>query len=577
MRRINTPKITLLFSLGALLLVALLASLYLYLVQNRKVNRARKLVTHTLEVINTSEKILRIATSEVMAHRGYMISGNRIYLNSLADTRKDIQVFYDSLQFLLKDNPNQQKRLLDLKGLLDRRKYLTDSINKLETQDPELAKSVFDSGMGRNLMDSIQQNIKEFQLIEYNLLQQRQHFDENASNHLNLIRMMLIMILVALTAAFVIVLVNYLKTQQKLVEESKYISALLDRVSDAVILLNGSFVVTGWNAGAEEIYDIQAADAIGKSIRELIALTKSDFPESGIQHLLTTGQWNGELRALSITGKEHYLSAAISLIRNKKNHPVGSVALLRDITPLKKREKVLSESNKDLEQLLKEQLNETRQANIQLKEMNNRLERTREEERKRISRELHDDLGQVLTSAKIHLSFIVEELNVQEPEMSSMLQNLLDTLDRSIQSVRSLSMELRPGLLQDLGLFTAMKFHAERFTSQTHIPVEFVNEVPELQVDTEFAVHVFRIFQEALNNIAKHANATQVKTFITLDDEKLVVSISDNGKGFKMLETGRKSLGLTSMQERSAIINGECRIESNPGAGTTISITVPLM
>ena len=218
----------------------------------------------------------------------------------------------------------------------------------------------------------------------------------------------------------------------------------------------------------------------------------------------------------------------------------------------------------------------TTEANLKLKDLNARLERSREEERKKISRELHDDLGQTLTGAKIHLSFIKEELDIQDPTMNAMLENLIEILNKSIQSVRNLSMELRPALVEEMGLFNALKFHANRFTSQTHIPVEIINDIEQQVIDPSLSVHVFRIFQEALNNIAKHAKATHVITYITVEDGLFKIQIADDGEGFDIVGPGRKTLGLTSMQERSEILNGTCQIESTKGRGTVIRVQVPL-
>ena len=375
---------------------------------------------------------------------------------------------------------------------------------------------------------------------------------------------------------FFLVLIIYVRSQDRLVQEGEYINTLLKRISDGVMLLDGNFVITDWNEGAEKIYGVQAKDAIGKPIQELITLTKSSFPESGFQTLRETGQWNGEIHKFSTTGEEKFLLAAISLIKNTKQSAVGCVAVMKDITYQKRKEYQLTETNQSLEHLLQEQLVQTRDANRQLKQLNARLERTREEERKRISRELHDDLGQILTGARLHLSFITEELNVQDPEMKDMLNNLLDILDKSIQSVRNLSMELRPGIVEDMGLFKAIEFHAKRFTTQTHIPVEILNDVEELEIDPSLSVHVFRIFQEALNNVSKHAQATKVRVTISMEDDFLTMQIADNGKGFDISSKDKSTLGLTSMRERSEILHGNCRVESQPGNGTTVYINMPL-
>lgn len=577
MELISTPKRSLLYVLAVLLILALTALTVIYVRQTIKVRRSKGWVTHTIRAINRSEKLLRLATQEAMAHRGFILTRDSSLLKPSFAARRIIFSELDSLQGFIADNPRQLNTLNVIRQLIIRRIDFSDSTNNIRLVDSTRARQMVLDGAGAALMDSIEDRLSGFQLEQYRLLQERQANETVASSVLTNILLALLLSVLAFLVLFFVLLRKYITSQDRLIDESQYTTSLLRKFNDAVILLDGQFIITGWNPGAEAVYGVPASEAIGKSIRELITLTKSDFPESGFDALLQQGQWHGEIHKYSLRGDEKYLLASISLIRNNKNEPAGSVAVMRDITQRKRQEKLLAETNEDLETLLDEQLQQNIEARRKLRDMNTRIEVTREEERKRISRELHDDLGQMLTGAKIHLSYIVEELNVQEPEMQRMLTNLVDILDKSIQSVRSISMELRPGLVEELGLFGAMKFHADRFTRQTQIAVDITNDVEELELDHNYAFHIFRIFQEALNNVAKHANATNVRTMITIDEGILKLTISDNGRGFEVGTVERKTLGLTSMEERSAIIHGKCRIESRKGEGTVVHVDVPLL
>jgi PAS domain S-box-containing protein len=576
MRAISVRTRTLLYSLAIFLLLVLFALLIIYIKQTFRVKVTKGWVHHTLEVISTAEKIHRLSVQDAMGLRGYIITNDSSYLQPSIIARKELQFTLNELKKQVAEYPSQSQLLQAITDAIQGRIHYADSINRMKAANPDLSNELLANGSGLEFMNTIESRVNAFQLHQYRLLQARQSIDEAANEKLNRILLFLLFSLFIFTGLFFVLLFTYVKTQERLAEEGQYINELLRKISDAVILMDGEFNVTDWNQGAEDAYGITPEYALGRPIADIISLTKSDFPDSGFETLQQTGQWNGEIHKFSITGKEIYMQASISLIRGRRQHAVGCVAVMHDITFRKQREKMLTETNEGLEQLVQEQLLETREANTKLKDLNARLERSREEERKKISRELHDDLGQTLTGAKIHLSFIKEELNIQDPEMKQMLENLIEILNRSIQSVRNLSMELRPALIEELGLFNAIKFHANRFTSQTQITVEIINDIEGLEIDPSLSVHVFRIFQEALNNISKHARASHVITHITMEDGLFKMQISDDGEGFDIISNGRKTLGLTSMQERSEILNGTCQIESTKGRGTIVRVKIPM-
>jgi signal transduction histidine kinase len=249
---------------------------------------------------------------------------------------------------------------------------------------------------------------------------------------------------------------------------------------------------------------------------------------------------------------------------------------MHDISERKKIELSLQQTNQTLEALLSDQLNETKEANTKLRELSQKMQATREDERLRISRELHDDLGQLLTSAKIYLGFIGEELNIQDEGLKKNFESVVNTLDQSIASIRNIAFELRPIVLKDIGLFEAIQAHCKRIEKETAIPVEVIVNIEYLHIEKDAALHLFRIFQESVNNVIKHANASKITVTIDKEDNQLILQVVDNGQGFDINMVKNNSLGLKTMKERAHLINGQYFIQSNPGKGTAVKVSVPL-
>ncbi len=205
------------------------------------------------------------------------------------------------------------------------------------------------------------------------------------------------------------------------------------------------------------------------------------------------------------------------------------------------------------------------------------LQEVREEERKNIARDIHDELGQQLTILKMDVAWIIKKLRNPDEVLTDQLKGLLDTIDGTIKSVRRMCSELRPALLDDLGLIAAMEWQAREFEKNTGIAVELTLPGEALRLVTEIKTGLFRIFQESLTNIARHAQAREVKVNLQEGDKTLVLDIRDDGKGFDTsLLNEKRTLGILGMEERSLMMGGKYVIESEPGKGTTVKVTVPL-
>lgn len=211
----------------------------------------------------------------------------------------------------------------------------------------------------------------------------------------------------------------------------------------------------------------------------------------------------------------------------------------------------------------------------QLRALAARLESVREEERTRVAREIHDELGQALTAIKIDLSSWVQEIVPDRENPLQDAESILKLVDQTIQTVRRIATSLRPGILDDLGLVAAVEWAAEDFEARTG--TKCLLDLPsEIVVDEERATAVFRIFQETLTNVARHANATQLQVRLAEVDGSLSLEVRDNGKGVndEQLSAGG-SLGILGMRERALLFGGEVRIYGIPGQGTTVFARIP--
>jgi signal transduction histidine kinase len=207
------------------------------------------------------------------------------------------------------------------------------------------------------------------------------------------------------------------------------------------------------------------------------------------------------------------------------------------------------------------------------------LQSVREEEATRIARELHDELGSGLTGLKMDLFWIERQL-AQPPEPGTQralierIESTMELVDTTIENVRKLCRELRPAVLDQLGLATAIEWQTSEFQARTGIECD-VARCPDVPVDPARATAVFRIFQEILTNIARHAEANKVWILLETRGESLVLTVADNGRGIDEESQGN-GLGLVGMRERAYAAGGSVEIHSIPGEGTTVCVCVPL-
>ena len=209
--------------------------------------------------------------------------------------------------------------------------------------------------------------------------------------------------------------------------------------------------------------------------------------------------------------------------------------------------------------------------------LNTHLQTVREEERAGIAREIHDELGQQLTALKMDVSWVKKRAPQDNHEMIERLSGMITLIDQTVKIVRRIASDLRPGILDDLGLIAALEWQLSEFEKRMSIKTTFHAQVNSIEPDKKLCIGVFRMFQEALTNVARHSGATQLDISVAVKDELFCLTISDNGHGFDTLDISSKNtLGLIGMAERARMLHGELVIESKPGKGTHIIIKVPI-
>ncbi len=213
----------------------------------------------------------------------------------------------------------------------------------------------------------------------------------------------------------------------------------------------------------------------------------------------------------------------------------------------------------------------------ELRELSIYLENIREEERLNVSREIHDHLGQQLAVLKMDVARLEDKTTHSKEAWSSKISNLLVAIDNMIEDVRKISLALRPGLLDDIGLAAAIEWYCHDFNKRTGIRTSFVSDVIDDSIPQQFNIGIFRIFQESLASVAGHSGALNVDVSLKCKDSQLLLLIADNGKGFDSSETSANtSQGILVMKERAVMMSGKYTINSVPGQGTIIEVSVPL-
>ena len=381
------------------------------------------------------------------------------------------------------------------------------------------------------------------------------------------------------------------------------LAAIVKFSSDAIIGKDPYGVITSWNDGAQKIFGYSAREMIGTSIRRLIPADRQN-EETNILKKIHRGEMVQRFETLRKTkdGRLISISATLSPIKDAAGKVVGVSKVAQDITDRKaaaeaqKRIDVLGASNKELtleiaqrkavEAALKksehhygELLGESERLQGQLRQLSRQILLAQEDERKRISRELHDVIAQTLTGINVRLATLKKEASVNIKGLDRNIARTQRLVEKSVQIIHEFARELRPAVLDDLGLIPALHSFVKLFSKRTRIHVHIKAFAGVEQLDISRRTILYRVAQEALNNVSRHAHASHVVLTIQQLVDGVCMKIKDNGRSFEVEKVlnarGHKRLGLLGMRERLNMVGGRFEIESLPGSGTTIMAYLP--
>lgn len=337
----------------------------------------------------------------------------------------------------------------------------------------------------------------------------------------------------------------------------------IDSVMDAIVAVNGEQKISLFNPAAERMFKMSARDAIGKDLNTLIP-----HRFHGTHHGRVTGfiQSGGAPRTMSLVpqleitgmrsdGSEFPIESTISQTMIGEERQL--TAVLRDATERRRAEREMFDLND------------------QLRKLSTALQNVREEERARISRELHDELGQQLTGLKLDLSWLSNRLKEGRLTSHDKVDEMRRNLNEAISSVRRISAELRPLILDDLGFMEAVTWQTQEFAKRTGLQVSLNLQASDLVTADKLATALFRIVQESLTNVVRHAQATEGHIHLLMDDKDLILRVQDNGQGLDV-HAKQTGIGLVSMRERATALGGRFQIQSDAITGTTVEVRFDL-
>ncbi len=266
-----------------------------------------------------------------------------------------------------------------------------------------------------------------------------------------------------------------------------------------------------------------------------------------------------EHRLLSKAGKVHWVETHLWNRTDERGKIIWLEGILYNITETKEFEEKLRSSQEEFR-------------NLALY-----FETLREEEKKNLAFEIHDELGHLLTGMKLELSYLLKKKHLREEVLHEKIHKTIELIDTTIKKIRSISSQLRPSVLDHFGILAAIEWQASEFQKQTAIRCRLSLPKEEINLDEKRSIAVYRIFQEILTNIARHANATRVDVNLEIHGKELVLTVTDNGRGIKPEEINRKnSLGITSMRLRANAVNGKINIQGISNVGTIVTLSLPI-
>lgn len=337
------------------------------------------------------------------------------------------------------------------------------------------------------------------------------------------------------------------------------VSDIIEALPFYVMLIDEHHHILQANSAVREQLGVKPEAIIGKYCPQVIHGLDEPWHACPLEEAVKKGQ-AVEREAFDQESERWINSAVYPIGRSTRDGGQIFFHMISDITDRKQAEERLSASRE------------------QLRELSSHLESVREEERTNIAREIHDELGQILAGLKIDLSWLTKRLPKEQEMLLEKTKSMYELIDTAVQTVKRISTELRPGALDDLGIAAAIEWQAQEFEKRTEIEVQFKAAPRDIVLERDLSTAIFRIFQEALTNVIRHADATRVKVSLKKEKDRILLRIRDNGKGIEEKQIADpKAFGLIGMRERARFWGGEVRISGTPGKGTLVAVDIPLV
>lgn len=351
------------------------------------------------------------------------------------------------------------------------------------------------------------------------------------------------------------------KAEEKIRKNERKFKDLLESTPDAIVIVNQSGSIIMNNHQAETLFNYEKSGMIGAPIEKL--MPESIRPDH-IKHRETyiqnpTARSMGKSIELTAVKKDGLIfPVEVSLSPLLTEDGMLITAAIRDITERKMAEEKLEESYRSV------------------RELTEHLQNIREEERTAIAREIHDELGQQLTAMMMDMAWLNKRAGRDNTMVKEKIDEVLLMMDKMVKTVRRISRELRPSVLDDLGILAAMEIHLAEFEKRSGIRTHFTPPPIEPLLDVQVKNGLFRIFQESLTNVARHSRASNIYLKFEIIENNINLIIEDDGEGFdeKIIMT-KKTLGVLGMKERAAMMGGKYAISGKPGKGTVVEVNIP--
>lgn len=548
------------FGLGMLLLIGLIAAWTV-----RQVSISDSWVDHTREVISNTDELLAYLKDAESAQRGYILTGQEIYLEPYQVAVSRVPNTLAALRQLTADNSRQQQRLNEFEPLIEERiARMAETVALRQRSGFEAAAKTVSTERGKNLTDRIRQLQQEIEQNEYSLLRERMETRQSrlrqgfAATLLASLLALLALIAFPLDIRRAVRQRDLAQLQQRASESTA--EALFEAAAQAIFIVDRGGCIVMANPSTERMFGYRIEDMLGQPVELLLPESLRAQHVGHRDHYFSKPQNRPmglglDLQARRKDGTEFFAEISLSYISTARD--TLAVAFVTDI----------SKRRADAQAI--------RQQREELRSLAGRLMTAQDDERRRIARDLHDDLSQQLAYLAIDLGKLATR--PASEEFTDAARSLQRRAAEAAQSVRQISHRLHPSILDDIGLAAALEQYCEEFEEAYGIATRFASRNVPDSLGADIAGSIYHIAQECLRNVAKHSQTETV--FVTIEGTANVLrlTVKDAGIGIdtRQLPPGA-GIGIVGMKERAHLVNGDIAIESQVGEGTEVRVEVPL-